>query len=473
MKKIKKSYIAILLFFALLFGIVAGNFNLSLAIWQILCMLILSIIATYYCCNANKEDMYASFTIIVFFLLGFLLIQPYKSYNSLINLYNRQRINLEATVLSPPLKKARFNRYDLQVKKLNGTRVSGLLQLNCYSLDKLDLYSDYRFKGVVFESKIKPLLIVHKVDKPKLIKEGNFFKLFLRKLSDSSSTVFYKHLSASKASFLETILLGRNSLEWGIKEVFRDAGTVHLLAISGMHVAIIAALFLIILGFFRLERKTKLILASIFVMVFSFLCFNKPPVLRAAIMFTIFCGFAYLQRPFLNFHSLALAGIVSLLIDPSVLFGLSFQLSFVAVAFIMLGFKYFWPRRKFKFWLNAMLVCFGVSFFAILGTLPLISYYFAKIYLLSWLSGTLTAPFLPLIIYGSVLLLFLSPISSLANLTATTLSLLIDLFININKSFAQLPWMSVNFRFNVGLMILYYLIVLMFIFFVKHMKKSS
>lgn len=283
-------------------------------------------------------------------------------------------------------------------------------------------------------------------------------------LSDGLSQTLYSSLSKKSASFVETLLLGRVTVSRSVKQIFREAGTAHLLAISGMHVAIVASLIVMLLNFMRLPYKLSLVLASLFVLAFSVLCFNRPPVLRAALMFLVFSGFAYFQRPLLTFHSLAIAGIVSILLNPTTLFGISFQLSFVAVLFIMLGFKYFWPRRKFNYMINALLICFVVSFWAIVGTLPLVSYYFGKIYLLSWLSGTLTSPLLAFVIYGSVLLLIVSPFTVFAVPVALSLELLINFFIKANQAFASIPYMSINYRFSIIHVIIYYIAVLLIFF---------
>lgn len=470
MKKIAKTQIALWVFFCLVTGIVAGNCNSTILVWQQLILLILTFGAAFYACVKNKKDMFAFFILMSVFLIGFVAIQPFRIYNNIIHQLHRQKVKVLASIQSPALKTMRYNRYTVKVISINDKKVHGFMQVRDFSLSKMKLFDTYEFNAVVFESSIKPLLIIRKSLVPKLIQSASVAKVILRQSSNTLSHMFYSILSASKASFVETLLLGRNSLEWGVKNIFRDAGTAHLLAISGMHVAIVGSLLMLILGFLRLPRKFQLIVASVSMVLFTLLCFNKPPVLRATLMFFVFCVFAYLERPFLNFHALALAGIFSLLLDPSQLFNLSFQLSFAAVLFIMIGFKYFWSKRQYSFWLNSLLISFYVSFWAILGTLPLVSYYFGKIYILSWLSGTLTAPFLPIIIYASVLLLFLVPLNIFASLVANSLSALIDVFINVNHAFAQLPYMSVDYQFKLIHVLLYYSTFFIFLSMYKVLK---
>lgn len=295
---------------------------------------------------------------------------------------------------------------------------------------------------------------------------------FSHKSSELLSGIFRDNFSDDTAGLLDSVILGRRGIDRNTKKVFRDAGTAHLLAISGMHVLIVASVFLLFFSFLRIPFTFRLIVASLLIIAYSLLCFNKPPVLRASIMFFMFSMFSILQRPFLNFHTLALAGIISLLIDPSALFSASFQLSFIAVLFIMVGFRFFWPKHKFSYLQNGILICFVVSFWAIMGTMPLISYYFGKIYLLSWLSGTLTSPLLAFIIYGAFLFLLLQPFAILVSPVATSLEFLIKFFIAVNRAFAEIPFMSIVYRFTFLQVLAYYVLFFIFLYIYKKRMNS-
>ena len=286
------------------------------------------------------------------------------------------------------------------------------------------------------------------------------------KTSNVISKVFHQDFSEYTAKFLDSLILGRRGIDRQTKRIFRDAGTSHVIVISGMHVGIIAFVILLILKSLNIPFKIRYALAALLIVLYSILCFNKPPVLRAAIMFSMFCGFKLLQQPFLKFHVLFMSGIISLLIAPQQLFSISFQLSFTAVLFIMLGFGYVYPLIKAPTKLKPALDMFCVSIFAYIGLLPLISYYFGRIYLLSWFSGTIVVPFLALIIYG-VFVWFLFCKLFLGSLAVFALETLIGLFVRLNHFFAQVPAMFVEFRMSMMQVCLYYLLIIVLFIFLK------
>ena len=147
------------------------------------------------------------------------------------------------------------------------------------------------------------------------------------------SRMLWKHLSHERSGLAAAVLLGaREQINSERIEAFVVTGTVHLFAISGLHVGIMAAglFFVARLGF--LPRQWSLWLVFSLVVLYTMLTEARPPVVRAATLVSVMCLALSLRRPVSKFNSLAAAVIVLLVVNPADLFRTGAQLSCLAVA---------------------------------------------------------------------------------------------------------------------------------------------
>ena len=120
----------------------------------------------------------------------------------------------------------------------------------------------------------------------------------------------------------------RESSPEELEELFRISGTLHLFAVSGMNVAIIAGLFLGFALLFRIPRHYAVIIVIPFVLFYALLTGLSPSAVRAAVMLSTFlAAYAAREKPRL-LNSLGLAALIVLLYDSQQLFLPGFQLSF-------------------------------------------------------------------------------------------------------------------------------------------------
>ena len=148
----------------------------------------------------------------------------------------------------------------------------------------------------------------------------------------------WHHLAPQQASLASAILLGnREQLEPVRRETFLRTGTIHLLAISGLHVGILACCFFALFRCGWLERNTCMLLTIGFVVFYAWLVEFRPPVVRASILIILFCAARMFGRSGLSYNVLAVAALLVLVINPTDLFALGTQLSFLAVAAIQFG----------------------------------------------------------------------------------------------------------------------------------------
>ncbi|MCA1786216.1 MAG: ComEC family competence protein, partial [Desulfobacteraceae bacterium] len=150
------------------------------------------------------------------------------------------------------------------------------------------------------------------------------------------------------AHILAALVTGiKYRLPTDIRDLFAKAGTSHLLAISGLHMGILSLIFFFLLYrmlsvFPRLligggAKKTAGVITLIPLCLYGVFSGFSPATQRAFIMIAIFM-FSFLgEKQSHPINTLAGAGILILLADPAALFSISFQLSFTAVLFIILG----------------------------------------------------------------------------------------------------------------------------------------
>ena len=200
--------------------------------------------------------------------------------------------------------------------------------------------------------------------------------------------------SQNKALLKGIILADRTEIDKEIIQNFTRTGLIHILAISGSHMAII---FLLILFFlkpiFSIKYKNVPIYLSLLaIWAFAILIDYGNSVIRSCIMISIYYVMIFLQRKPDLLHSIALSALLILTWDTHQLFNIGFQFSFITVLGI------FWlyqpiiqlfgkvKNHILRFTLNS----FALSFSAQLAVIPLVIYYFHQFYWLSIFINTIS-----------------------------------------------------------------------------------
>ena len=157
--------------------------------------------------------------------------------------------------------------------------------------------------------------------------------------------ITWQFLEADEAAFASAIMLGnREQLSADRREAFLKTGTSHLLAISGLHVGILAGSFYLFFRLGWLSRRNCLFATIAFVLFYAWLVEFRPPVSRAAVLIVLYCIGRLMGESSYTFNLLAIAGLIVLVINPLDLFNLGAQLSFLAVGTLNFGKDWvFWP----------------------------------------------------------------------------------------------------------------------------------
>ena len=196
-----------------------------------------------------------------------------------------------------------------------------------------------------------------------------------------------------QASFGQAVLLGiRDNLPDDLTESFRDSGTSHILAISGLHVGVLLGIGLALSAVvFGRRHQVYLIAPLLLVWGYTLVAGASPSAVRAAIMGTAYLGALAVGRPRSTLPALALAASVMVAVEPQVLLSVSFQLSFAAMTGIALfyqqtsdkiqaGLGVSQERDSFFPVLSRLIVdAASVTIVATLATMPLVGYYFEQV----------------------------------------------------------------------------------------------
>ena len=213
---------------------------------------------------------------------------------------------------------------------------------------------------------------------------------------------------------IEALLMGeRQYLDRELYDAYKDAGAVHILAVSGLHIGIL----LMLLRFVsqplrRLPKGDLLQWVVILITLWLYALFTglSPSVVRAVTLFS-FISYAWvINRPTNMYNTLALSFFFVLLaIRPAYLFQAGFQMSYAAVLAIV------WLYPKISSWwkpkiiiLKRMWDLIAVSLAAQLGVLPISLFYFHQFPGLFFLSNLMILPFLTLILGFGILLIVLT-----------------------------------------------------------------
>ena len=278
-----------------------------------------------------------------------------------------------------------------------------------------------------------------------------------------SSRIEAASIANPSKSVLKALVIGdRDAIDKPLREAFNRAGMGHLLAISGLHVGIVASFFFLVfsrlLSQFRFVtdhawvRKAAALLCLPPVVLYGFLAGMSPSTQRAVVMVAVFLLAFPIEREHDPANTLGIAAMAILIIDPPALFSISFQLSFSAVTAIFLGFSALDKLRSEEERTGSITLTtklagfFFASLFAIMGTMPLAMRYFNQVSLAGIAANFVLVP---LVGFGAVplglLAAFVLPVSeTVSALGFECAGFVLSVAIGILHFFADLTFAAVK-----------------------------
>jgi len=252
----------------------------------------------------------------------------------------------------------------------------------------------------------------------------------------------------SKQIALALLLGQKQSLDRDLREGYVQAGVMHILAVSGLHVGIIYALFLGLLKPLRLSKKwSRIYLLFVVLLIWAYAIVTglSPSVVRAATMFSLLSLGQLRERKPSIFNILAFSAMLMIVVNPEVIKEVGFQLSYLAVAGIVLIqpliLNWWLPRNRILeyFWQLT-----AVSLAAQLATFPLSVFYFHLFPTYFLLGNLLIIPLAFLIMQAGVPLVLFGWIPFFGDGLGWLLSKLIGFQNQLIQLLQVLPWGKID-----------------------------
>lgn len=403
----------------------------KLGIILILLLLSLALLHFY-----KKRIVFTFFCWISFVFIGIISVYIHDTRN--YTNYYKNVVNKNSVVIIKIKKVLKpsnyYNKYKAEVIQIDTIKTRGKIILNVLkdSINKLQIDHQFLLKPVFVD--INAPLNPHQFNYKKYLeKQQVYSQVFvenykLKKLQVTSFSLVglaskfrikiqnklkEYHFSKNEFAVINALLLGqRQDISKELLEEYSQAGAIHILAVSGLHVGII---LLLLIAFFKpLERLKYGVYLKTFLIVlllwgFAFIAGLSASVVRAVTMFTFVAVGQSLQRNKVIEHSLVTSMFVLLLIQPMFLFNVGFQLSYLAVFGIV------WIQPKlYKLWqpklniIDKIWQLSTVSIAAQIGILPLSLFYFHQFPGLFLVSNLVIIPFLSGILSGGILVIGLA-----------------------------------------------------------------
>ncbi len=253
-------------------------------------------------------------------------------------------------------------------------------------------------------------------------------------------------LKTDERAIIQALVLGeKKDIDKNLYNEYAAAGAVHILAVSGLHVGILYIILAFVLK--PLTRwKNGLFVQAILIVIllwgFALLSGLSPSVTRAVTMFSFFAVAKLFNRESNSINTLFLSFFTLLIINPFWLFQVGFQLSYLAVFFIVWLQPLFYKIGYSKYWIvRKIWAIVSVTICAQIGVLPLSLYYFHQFPGLFLLTNIVVLPFLTILMCGGILIVFLASLNSLPNWLAESYNFLIE---SLN---AFIHWVAVQDEF--------------------------
>ncbi|MBT8391738.1 MAG: DNA internalization-related competence protein ComEC/Rec2 [Ignavibacteriaceae bacterium] len=261
--------------------------------------------------------------------------------------------------------------------------------------------------------------------------EINFVKNTIHQVRKSIDSQIREIHSPQTAALLRGLILAdRREIDYETKNNFINAGVIHVLAVSGLHVGYIVLIFFLLFGRFNLFLRS--ILTIVGLICFMLITGVPPSVFRATLMATILIITFLLNRSTNLINSIAIAALIILSFDPNEIYNPGFQLSFAAVLSIAIIYPVI-ERFISNFSIENNFIKYTILFMAVslsaqIGTFPFTLFYFNKFSSIALFTNLIVIPAIGIIIgvafftlAVSVVLPFLASYFGAANDLITTL----------------------------------------------------
>ena len=271
-------------------------------------------------------------------------------------------------------------------------------------------------------------------------------------------------LTEAEKSVLSALALGyQDTMPKEIRRQFSLTGVAHILAVSGFHVAVICGFISFFLSFLPNNtacRWAKYLLTLLLCWSFTVVSGLAPSAVRSAIMFSLYQTGRQLRRQTDSYNTMAASAFCMLVYDPFYLYDIGFQLSYIAVVFIL----YLHPKlNRLLYVRNPLLAkpweCLTVTLAAQVGVTFLCQYYFGQFSTVFLFTNLPLALIATILMPVSLLWLLLPAGLPGMGLLQSGIECLTHWMMQIVDVFSRIPGSSISFEFGFGSMLVGYLLL--------------
>lgn len=302
-------------------------------------------------------------------------------------------------------------------------------ELSGHNEGAFDLEKYYKASGVVAVVKGKIYIDYHS-GKYQLLNN-------LRRLRQEHSDRLHSILPERHSAIVDDLLLGMKRVSDEDRSMFQESGTVHILAISGLHVALIAGLLFKCMGFIHYDKKNNALIVGVLTVLYCIYTGAHISTIRATIMIIIYFGHMVIYRKYDQYTAVAIAFMLMILVNPLQITSPGFMLSFGAVLsifFIVPKLFSVWPNCYE--WLKPLVFMTGLQ----IGIGPMLAYYYGELPTYSFMGNLLLLPVVTLIISFSAVAIGVSYLSAnLAVLISGSVFWLTNYLLVMVESISSLP----------------------------------
>ena len=282
-------------------------------------------------------------------------------------------------------------------------------------------------------------------------------------------------LEGDALAVVSAVTLGeKRQLNDGLKEIYSTSGVSHVLAVSGLHVGIMCWFLYLIFPSFIFRKKEwacQLIIMGL-LWAYAFSIGLPVSITRSLIMFSIVACCRALNRESSVLNALGLAALIMLVINPSAIFDMSFQLSFSAVFFIIvltpLLLETVTPRTMVGHYVWRVSV---LSVSAQIGTTPIVMYHFSSFSTYVLLANLFVVPIMFVVVALSMSLWILGWVPQLRDIVVSLLTWMIDRLTDFLTYITLLPYSHLELSINRGWhIIVFYAVVISVYLWIKEAR---
>lgn len=453
--------------------------------------------------NKKYHLFFGISTYLLSFFVGFLIyalhFKPNHSQHYSNTIYSEKTV--VRGIISEKLKPNAFShKYFLEVESVDKENKTGKLLI---ILSKKDTEKEFQIGDIILAyTVIKPIIKPHNPNQfdyaAYLEKKDVFDQLYLEnknyKVVGSEKELLFQlekirheiisYLEKEKVpenqlSIIKALFLGqRQNIEQQTLDHYSQAGAIHILAISGLHIGILLYFFKTLFKPLERIKYSRIFIPAFLLLIlwfFAILSGLSASVVRAAMMFSVVTFVMYLKRDTNIYNTLGISILFILLFEPNFIFDVGFQLSYSAVFAIVTIQPLFSGLWKSK---NKVIQYFfdilTVSFAAQIGVLPLSIYYFHQFPGLFFLTNLVVIPLLTIILVAGLLTFILGILGIPVSLLVQFLSGLVGVMNQYVAKIASFEaYIIKGIPFNFSLLVMSIIITISVVLWIKKPKFIS